>query len=123
MFNKRHNSLPNDVSGPRISGIRRRSGSSTGMPTMIRNNDVEEGMTAFALWLNVEDKDSLAIPIIMKDFTEDKKVVLQDNILRREIIVDIMEGIPFCNECRSNDCAHVGFTICAEEMKRPLSIE
>jgi hypothetical protein len=123
MFNKWHNALPNDVSGARISGIRRRSGSSTVIPTMIRNNDVEEGMTAFALWLNVEDKHSLAIPIIMKDFIEGKKVVLQDNILEREIIVDIIEGIPFCNECRSNDCTHVGFTICAEEMKRPQSIE
>jgi hypothetical protein len=48
---------------------------------------------------------------------------LQDNILKREIIVDIVEGVPFCNECRSNDCAHVGFTICAEEMKSPQNIE
>ena len=91
--------------------------------TMVRNNNVEEGMTAFALWLNVEDKHSLAIPIIIKDFIEDRKVVLQDNILKKEIIVDIVEGVPFCNECGSNDCAHVGFAICAEEMKRPSKIE
>ena len=123
MFNKRHNALPNDNRSARISGIRRRNGSNTVIPTMVRNNDVEEGMTAFALWLNVEDKHSLAIPIIMKDFTEGKKVVLQDNILKREIIVDIVEGVPFCNECRSNDCTHVGFTICAEEVKGPQSIE
>jgi hypothetical protein len=91
--------------------------------TMLRNNNVEEGMNAFALWLNVEDKHSLAIPIIIKDFTEGKKAVLQDNILKKEIIVDIVEGVPFCNECRSNDCAHVGFAICAEEMKSPHNIE
>jgi hypothetical protein len=91
--------------------------------TMVRNNSVDEGMVAFALWLNVEDKHSLAIPIVMKDFIEGKKVVLQDNILLKDIIVDIVEGIPFCNECRSNDCAHVGFAICAEEMKSPQNIE
>jgi hypothetical protein len=90
---------------------------------MVRNNTVDEGMTAFALWLNVEDKHSLAIPIIMKDFTEDKKVVLQDNILQKDITVDIVEGVPFCNECRSNDCAHVGFAICAEELTKQSKIE
>jgi hypothetical protein len=90
---------------------------------MVRNNNVDEGMTAFALWLNVEDKHSLAIPIILKDFIEDKKAVLQDNILKKEVVVDIVEGVPFCEECRSNDCAHVGFAICTEEMKRPSKIE
>jgi hypothetical protein len=40
---------------------------------MIRNNTVDEGMTAFALWLNTEDKHSLTIPIIMTDFIKIKK--------------------------------------------------
>jgi hypothetical protein len=43
--------------------------------------------------------------------------------LQKDLIVDIIEGIPFCNECISNDYAHVGFAICAEEMKRPYKIE
>jgi hypothetical protein len=91
---------------------------------MIRNNNIDECVVAFALWLNAEYKNPLAIPIIMKDFIEDKKAVLQDNFSQKEdIIVNIVEGIPFCNECRSNDCAHVGFTICAEEMKRRYKIE
>jgi hypothetical protein len=119
MFNKRHNPLSNDRSGAGISGLRSRKGSAKVVSTMIRNNSIEEGMTVFCLWLNVEDRHSTAIPIIMKDFVEGKRVVLQDNILKREIIVDIVEGVPFCTECRSNDCTHVGFAICAEEMKRP----
>jgi hypothetical protein len=123
MFNKRHNALSNDGSSAGTSGIRRRNDLSKVISTMVRNNSVEEGMNAFALWLKVQDKHSFAIPIIMEDFIEDKKVVLQDNILKREIIVDIVEGIPFCIECRSNNCAHVGFAICAEEMKRSQSIE
>ena len=93
-------------------------------PLVIRNNNVDEGIIAFGLWLNVEDKSSIALPIIMKDFTEDRKAVLQDNILQKDnIVVDIVEGIPFCNECRSNDCAHVGFAICAEQSTRPSKIE
>jgi hypothetical protein len=39
------------------------------------------------------------------------------------LIVTIAEGIPFCNECRSNDCAHVGFTICAIQMANKSKIE
>ncbi len=82
-----------------------------------RNNSVYEGKIAYGLWLNAEDKRAPTLPIMMKEFKEDKKVVLQDNILQKGIIVDIVEGIPFCNQCRSNDCAHVGFAICAEQMK------
>ena len=61
--------------------------------------------------------------IIMKEFAEGRRVVLQDNLLQREVTVNIVEGIPFCNECRSNDCAHVGFAICAEQMTNKSKIE
>lgn len=89
----------------------------------IRNNNLDEGVTTFGLWLNAEDKKSLTTPIIMKEFAEGRRVVLQDNLLQKEVIVNIVEGIPFCNECRSNDCAHVGFAICAEQMTNKSKIE
>jgi hypothetical protein len=89
----------------------------------IRNNNLDEGVVTFGLWLNAENKESLAIPVIMKEFTEGKRAVLQDNILQKEVIVNIVEGIPFCNECRSNDCAHVGFAICAEQLTNKSKIE
>jgi hypothetical protein len=89
----------------------------------IRNNNLDEGVITFGLWLNAENKKSLAIPIIMKEFTEGRRAVLQDNILQKEVIVNIDEGIPFCNECRSNDCAHVGFVICAEQLTNRSKIE
>jgi hypothetical protein len=47
---------------------------------------------------------------------------MQDNILQKNIIVDIVEGISFCSECRLNDCAHVGFATCTEEMKKDHTI-
>ena len=89
----------------------------------IRNNSLDEGVVTFGLWLNAENNKSLAIPIIMKEFTEGKRAVLQDNNLQKEVIVNIVEGIPFCNECRSNDCAHVGFAICAEQLTNRSKIE
>jgi hypothetical protein len=89
----------------------------------IRNNSLDEGVTTFGLWLSAEDKKSLATPIIMKEFAEGRRIALQDNILQKEVIVNIVEGIPFCNGCRSNDCAHVGFVICTEQLTNRSRIE
>ncbi|HEX6281126.1 MAG TPA: hypothetical protein VFZ67_02755 [Nitrososphaera sp.] len=89
----------------------------------IRNNNLDEGVITFGLWLNAENKKSLAIPIMMKEFAEGRRAVLQDNVLQKQVIVNIVEGIPFCNECRSNDCAHVGFVICAEQLTNRSKIE
>ncbi len=92
-------------------------------PLAIRNNNLDEGITTFGLWLSTDDEKSLATPIVMKEIVEGRRVVLHDNVLQKEVIVNIVEGIPFCNECRSNDCAHVGFAICAEQLTNRSKIE
>jgi hypothetical protein len=117
MFNKRHDALSSRDSAGMLGRRTNANPSATKAMLVVRNNNVDEGIITFGLWLNAEDKKSPAIPIVMKQFTEDRKAVLQDNILKKDIIVDIVEGVPFCNECRSNDCAHVGFAICAEQTK------
>ena len=89
----------------------------------LANNNLDEGVLTFGLWLNAEDKKSPEIPVIMKEYAEGKRVILRDNILQKDLTVTIVEGIPFCNECRSNDCAHVGFTICAIQMANKSKIE
>src|SRR5688500_6988566 len=94
---------------------KRRIGNTRKASLGIRNNTLDEGVITFGLLLNAEDKKSTAIPIVLKEVAEGRGVVLQHNILQREVIVSILEGIPFCNECRSNDCAHVGFVICTEQ--------
>ena len=71
-------------------------------------------------------KEPVEVPITMKQFTQgiNKVVVsLQDNILQKDIVVDITDGIPFCNECKSNDCAHVGFAVCAEQLNLRSKLE
>jgi hypothetical protein len=99
--------------------VRRNEKASLGMI----NNNLDEGVTIFNCWLNAENKKSLSIPIVMKEFAEGRRAILHDNALEKEIIVNIVEGIPFCNECRSNDCAHVGFAICAEQLANRSKIE
>ena len=101
----------------------RRVGTARKASLGIRNNNLDEGVVTFGLWLNAENKKSLSIPIIMKEFAEGRRALLHDNILQKEVIVNIVEGIPFCNECRANDCAHVGFVICTEQMTNRSKIE
>lgn len=115
MFNKRHNVSPYDGAG--VSNMRKskqQPGSSNTL--IVRNNNVDEGVIAFGLWLNLEGKDSRIVPIAMKKFDQNREVLLHDNILQKDVSVRIVEGIPICNGCRANDCAHVGFAICAEQM-------
>ena len=126
MFDKR----PNEVSnGPGASDIfeGRQKASNKIIATIVRNNTVDEGIGAFTLWLGVNGKDSGRMPIMMKQFhTEiNNRVVvsLQDNVLQKEIFVDITEGVPFCNECKSNDCAHIGFAVCAEQLNLRSKLE
>ena len=106
-----------------MSGKRNNTARTSKASLGIANNNLDEGVTTFGLWLNAEDKKSTETPVIMKEFTEGKRVVLQDNILQKDVIVTILEGIPFCNECKSNDCAHVGFTICAIQLSNKSKIE
>jgi hypothetical protein len=74
-----------------LSGRRRKSITNTNKASSaIRNNNLDEGVTTFGLWLNAEDKKSLTTPIMMKEFAEGRRVVLQDNILQKEVIVNIV---------------------------------
>ncbi len=102
---------------------RKNSEAKPGKPSLdIANNNLDKGVTTFALWLNAEGKKSLETPFVMKEFAEGKRVVLRDNILQKDMLVTIEDGIPFCTGCRSNDCAHVGFTICAIQLANKSKI-
>ncbi len=126
MFNKRRDELSNGAGSSDIFETRRKASDKV-LATIVRNNTVDEGISAFTLWLGVNGKDSAAIPITMKQFRSginNKLVVsLQDNILQKDVHVGIVDGIPFCNECRSNDCAHVGFAVCAEQLNLRSKLE
>jgi hypothetical protein len=78
-------------------------------------NSLDQGTTAFMHWLSSEEKQSTNNPIILKEFVNNKYAILYDNNLADDVIVQTHAGIPQCETCHTDDCAHVGFTICVEQ--------
>jgi hypothetical protein len=80
---------------------------------------IDDGTEAFMQWMASPDKKSVTSenPIVLKKFVNDVHTVLYDISLSREIDVKLTGGIPFCNYCKSDECAHVGFTICLEQLE------
>lgn len=85
-----------------------------------RCETIEYGTEAFMLWMSSSDKKSLTSdnPIVLIKFVNDAHTVLYDRNLSKEVEVRLTEGIPYCNYCKSDECAHVGFTICIEQLGR-----
>jgi hypothetical protein len=88
---------------------------------IMKSNTLDEGTTAFMQWLNSKEKSSSDNnnSVTLKHFAKGKYVVLVDSMLgniSREITVEIKGGVPVCGYCKSEDCAHVGFTICVQQL-------
>ena len=79
---------------------------------------LDEGTFAFMHWLNSENKKSITSdnPIILLKFVNDKHTILYDTDLHTEVDVEINEGVPYCRHCKLDDCSHVGFAVCVEEL-------
>ena len=84
---------------------------------VIKSNTLDEGTLAFIHWLNSKHKSStIENPIIVKHFENYKHTTLWDNSILREVDVETKDGVPVCKYCKTDDCAHVGFTICLEQL-------
>lgn len=91
------------------------------MMPAIRNNEIGEGVVAFSIWLRMQEKGpafSRAALISTIEFVPGRLVVMHDNLIQRDVTVEISNGIPFCKECEMNDCAHVGFAVCTAQLHR-----
>jgi hypothetical protein len=77
-----------------------------------------EGRFAFMHWMNSENKKSITSdnPIVLLKFVNDKHTILYDTDLHSEVDVQINEGVPYCKYCKLEDCSHVGFAVCVEEL-------
>ena len=77
---------------------------------------IEDGTEAFMQWMSSSDKKSLSSgnPIVLIKFINDVSTILYDTTLSNNIEVKLTGGVPYCKHCKSDDCAHVGFTICLE---------
>ena len=79
---------------------------------------LDEGTFAFMCWMNSENKKSISSdnPIVLLKFVNDKHTILYDTDLHSEVDVQINEGVPYCRYCKLDDCSHVGFAVCVEEV-------
>lgn len=79
---------------------------------------IEDGTEAFMKWMGSSDKKSLSSgnPIVLIKFINDVSTILYDTTLSNNIEVKLTGGVPYCKHCKSDDCAHVGFTICLEQL-------
>lgn len=83
----------------------------------IRSNTLDEGTIAFIHWLKSTHKRSSTENIfVVKDFQNDMCTILWDSSAQAEVRIDTKEGVPICQYCGVDDCAHVGFTICLEQL-------
>lgn len=79
---------------------------------------LDEGTFAFLNWMNcksfIGDDYELNPPMILKniDLPKTTRAKLYDRYLGKDIIVDIIDNVPQCKNCSSDDCSHVGFIIC-----------
>jgi len=87
---------------------------------LTRCDTIEDGTEAFMQWMGSPDKKSLTCdnPIVLIRFINDVHAVLYDTSLTKEVEVRLASGIPYCSYCKSDDCAHIGFTICVEQLVR-----
>jgi hypothetical protein len=90
---------------------------------------LDEGTFAFLNWMNCksffDEKYKKNPPLILKniDFPNIKIISILDRCLKKDILVHIMDGVPLCKNCFTDDCSHVGFTICLLQLIEREGIE
>lgn len=76
---------------------------------------LDTGTMEFMRWLVNKDTHSGSTIIIVKDYLDNKYVILFDKSISKDVIVGYREGMPWCVTCNTDDCGHVGFAICLKQ--------
>ena len=117
---KIENSNNDDADEPPPPGITSKHNDNNSNKHEIHNKceSLDEGTFAFMHWMNSDNKKSITSdnPIILLKFVNDKHTILYDTDLHVEVDVEINEGVPYCRYCELDDCSHVGFAVCVEEL-------
>lgn len=68
--------------------------------------------------MNSENRQSTSFdtPILLLKFVNDKQTILYDTDHHSEVNVNIHKGVSYFKYCEEDDCSHVGFTICVEQL-------
>ena len=105
---------------PGITSEHRNNNNNSNSKHAIHNKceSLDEGTFAFMHWMNSDNKKSITSdnPIILLKFVNDKHTILYDTDLHTEVDVEINDGVPYCRHCKLDDCSHVGFAVCVEEL-------
>ena len=82
----------------------------------ISSSYLDIGTMAFMKWLSsTEDNKSADSPIVVKCILKDKYIIFYDGDLLKDVTVVFRDCIPWCNNCETGDCGHVGFAICLKQ--------
>jgi hypothetical protein len=73
------------------------------------------GTMEFMKWLISKDTNSGDTLIVIKDYFDNKYVILFDKSIQNNVIVAYRDGMPWCIRCNTDDCGHVGFAICLKQ--------
>jgi hypothetical protein len=76
---------------------------------------LDHGTMEFMRWLVCKDTNSGNSLITVKDYFDNKYVILYDNSIMNNVIVSYRDGLPLCVTCNTDDCGHVGFAICLKQ--------
>jgi hypothetical protein len=78
---------------------------------------VDLGVIDFMKWLSCieDDKDSPDNPFIIKEIVQDKYIIFYDKEILKDVIVVFKNCIPWCIQCETDDCGHVGFAVCLKQ--------
>jgi len=58
------------------------------------------------------------IPQVKKLHFTEGRLLLWDESLRKDIVITMNKGLPFCNNCETNDCIHVLYTMACPELSK-----
>lgn len=74
---------------------------------------LEDGTAAFMKWMASSEKRSLTSenPIVLIKHVNGNHTLLYDTAMSMPVQVKLIDGALFCKSCKSDECAHVGFTI------------
>lgn len=78
-------------------------------------NSLDLGTIEFMKWLISKDTNSGDTLVVVKDYLDNKYVILFDKSVLTNVIVAYRDGMPWCITCNTDDCGHVGFAICLKQ--------
>jgi hypothetical protein len=76
---------------------------------------LDTGTMEFMKWLVSKETNAGDTLVIVKDYLDNRYVILFDKSIDKDVIVNYRDGMPLCMTCNTDDCGHVGFAICLKQ--------